>query len=48
MPVLQCRAEAQRAAKQLVSLEKEREKYSLEASDATARYVQVCICLKAA
>lgn len=35
------RAEAQRAAKQLVQLEKEREKYSLEASEANARYMQV-------
>jgi hypothetical protein len=36
-----CRAEAQRSAKQLVQLEKEREKYSLEASEANARYMQV-------
>uniref|UniRef100_A0A383VEV0 Cilia- and flagella-associated protein 58 central coiled coil domain-containing protein n=1 Tax=Tetradesmus obliquus TaxID=3088 RepID=A0A383VEV0_TETOB len=34
------RAEAQRSAKQLVQLEKEREKYSLEASEANARYMQ--------
>ncbi|KAF6263859.1 hypothetical protein COO60DRAFT_1457868 [Scenedesmus sp. NREL 46B-D3] len=34
------RAEAQRSAKQLVQLEKEREKYSLEASEANACYMQ--------
>jgi hypothetical protein len=39
--LLHCRAEAQRSAKQLVQLEKEREKYSLEASEANARYMQV-------
>jgi hypothetical protein len=39
--LLYCRAEAQRSAKQLVQLEKEREKYSLEASEANARYMQV-------
>eukprot|EP00882_Tetradesmus_deserticola_P031111 GHRQ01035164.1.p1 GENE.GHRQ01035164.1~~GHRQ01035164.1.p1 ORF type:complete len:612 (+),score=349.69 GHRQ01035164.1:203-1837(+) len=34
------RAEVQRSAKQLVQLEKEREKYSVEASEANARYMQ--------
>jgi flagellar biosynthesis chaperone FliJ len=36
------RAEAQRAAKNLASLEKEREKLTGEASDASAKYLQVC------
>jgi hypothetical protein len=35
-----CRSEAQQAAKTMISLEKEREKYSSEASDATAKYLQ--------
>eukprot|EP00775_Hariotina_reticulata_P010077 gene10077-10232_t len=34
------RSEAQHAAKSMISLEKEREKYSSEASDATAKYLQ--------
>jgi len=36
------RAEAQAAAKKLLQLEKERDKYSIEAGEANARYLQVC------
>lgn len=39
-PACSCRAEAQRAAKQLAALEKERERYSADASEATSRYMQ--------
>lgn len=39
--VCACRAEAQAAAKKLLLLEKERDKYSMEAGEANARYLQV-------
>ena len=35
--------EAQRQSKLIYSLEKEREKYAVEASEAAAKYMQVCI-----
>lgn len=39
--VYACRAEAQAAAKKLLQLEKERDKYSVEAGEANARYLEV-------
>ncbi len=43
--VLWYRAEAQAAAKKLLQLEKERDKYSVEAGEANARYLQVWLSL---
>jgi hypothetical protein len=39
--LLLCRGEAQAAAKKLLQLEKERDKYSVEAGEANSRYLQV-------
>lgn len=39
--MLPCRSEAQVSAKKLLTLEKERDKYNVEAGEANARYLQV-------
>ncbi len=41
--VFSCRGEAQRQVKQIAALERDREKYGLEASDANTKYMQVGI-----